>query len=129
MTDTNHRHLSTSDEKTEQQVPDIVERLLEVVPDSENGMDLAARDEATLREAAAEIGRLRFDLASWKHSYKLLDELRERMRAERDAAVADAERYRKGRAFYRRVGVTDTEYDRVFDAELDAAIDAARGEK
>lgn len=38
-------------------------------------------------EAADEIERLRGVVESWKHSYKLLDERREQVEAERDAAM------------------------------------------
>lgn len=79
MTDTNHRHLSTSDEKTEQQVPDIVERLRE--------QDTYINHSAIAYEAADEIERLRDQIKTVSAMNVKLVEALEVVVAKRDDAA------------------------------------------
>jgi len=88
-------------------------------------LGLAAERDALKAQAAADA-----DAAAWAAGCvtEIIDERVTEIIAERDALKADAERYRwlrdpqNGRVIVRDYGLNDA-------AELDAAIDAARGEK
>jgi hypothetical protein len=85
-------------------------------------------------QAADEIERLRGEVESWKHSYKLLDERREQVEAERDAAALALKWVIKNCVYQDVDGLYGSPCDCCampieIPPEYKAAIDAAREEK